>query len=56
MSMYLQREDKMNMVIAEYGQEKWRSMVEQLNDPDKIKWTYSHVIPNFLDLARDLKQ
>jgi homoserine O-succinyltransferase/O-acetyltransferase len=55
MSMYLQREDKMNMVIAEYGEEKWRSMVEQLNDPDKIKWTYSHVIPNFLDLAIDLK-
>jgi homoserine O-succinyltransferase len=55
MSMYLQREDKMNMVIEEYGEEKWRSMVEQLNDPDKIKWTYSHVIPNFLDLARDLK-
>jgi len=51
MSMYLQREDKMKMVIAEYGHEKWRSMVDQLNDPDKIKWTYSHVIPNFLELA-----
>jgi homoserine O-succinyltransferase len=55
MSMYLQREDKMNMVIAEYGELKWRSMLEQLTDPDKIRWTYSHVIPNFLDLATHLK-
>jgi GMP synthase-like glutamine amidotransferase len=51
MSMYLQREDKKNMVIAEHGEEKWRSMIEQLDDPDKIRWTYSHVIPNFLDQA-----
>jgi homoserine O-succinyltransferase len=48
MSMYLQREDKKKTVIAEHGEEKWRSMIEQLNDPDKIRWTYSHVIPNFL--------
>jgi hypothetical protein len=26
-------------------------MIDQLNDPDKIRWTYSHVIPNFLDYA-----
>jgi len=26
-------------------------MIEQLDDPDKIRWTYSHVIPNFLDNA-----
>jgi len=51
MSMYLQREDRKKMVIAEYGEDKWRSMIEQLNDPDKIRWTYSHVIPNFLDYA-----
>jgi homoserine O-succinyltransferase len=51
MSMYLQREDKKRTVIAEHGEEKWRSMIEQLNDPDKILFTYSHVIPNFLDNA-----
>jgi len=51
MSMYLQREDKKKTVIAEHGEEKWRSMIEQLDDPDKIRWTYSHVIPNFLDNA-----
>jgi homoserine O-succinyltransferase len=26
-------------------------MIEHLNDPDKILWTYSHIIPNFLDIA-----
>jgi len=51
MSMYLQRDDKRQTVIAEHGEEKWKSMIQQLNDPDKILWTYSHVLPNFLDLA-----
>lgn len=51
MSMYLQREDKKKTVIAEHGEEKWRSMIQQLNDPDKILWTYSHIIPNFLNSA-----
>ena len=51
MSMYLQRDDKKKNVIAEYGKEKWQSMIDQLNDPDKILWTYSHVIPNFLNIA-----
>jgi GMP synthase-like glutamine amidotransferase len=51
MSMYLQMEDKKNMVIAEHGEQKWESMIVQLNDPDKILWTYSHIIPNFLRLA-----
>lgn len=51
MSIYLQQEDRKNTVIAEYGEEKWKSMIAQLNDPDKIRWTYSHVIPNFLDYA-----
>jgi GMP synthase-like glutamine amidotransferase len=51
MTMYLLREDKSKTVIENHGEEKWRSMIEQLNDPDKIRWTYSHVIPNFLNIA-----
>jgi len=51
MSMYLQREDKKKTVIENHGEEKWKSMVEQLNDPDKIMWTYAHVLPNFLSIA-----
>lgn len=51
MSMYLQREDKKATVIENYGEEKWQSMVDQLNDPDKIMWTYSQILPNFLSEA-----
>lgn len=51
MSMYLQRQDKKEKVIADHGVEKWQSMVDHLNDPDKIRWTYSHIIPNFLNEA-----
>jgi homoserine O-succinyltransferase/O-acetyltransferase len=48
MSMYLQRDDKKKTVIENHGVNKWESMITQLNDPDKIRYTYSHVIPNFL--------
>jgi len=48
MSIYLRRDDRKQVVIAEHGEEKWKSMIDHLEDPDKIRWTYSHVIPNFL--------
>lgn len=51
MSLHLQTADKKKTVIANHGQEKWESMIEQLNDPEKISWTYSHILPNFLNLA-----
>jgi homoserine O-succinyltransferase/O-acetyltransferase len=51
MTMYLQREDKKTTVIENHGFEKWKSMIEHLNDPDKILWTYSHILPNFLSIA-----
>jgi homoserine O-succinyltransferase/O-acetyltransferase len=54
MSMYLQRADKKEAVIGEHGFEKWQSMIEQLNDPEKIRLTYSNVLPNFLDRALGL--
>lgn len=53
MSMYLQREDKKQTVIENHGEPKWQSMVEQLQDPEKIMWTYQHVLPNFLNLAME---
>lgn len=53
MSMYLQTEEKKKTVIENYGQEKWESMIDQLNDPDKISWTYSHILPNFLNIATE---
>lgn len=51
MSLYLQRDDKKKTVIDNHGEEKWQSMIDQLNDPDKILFTYSRLIPNFLSLA-----
>ena len=48
-SIRLQSDEKKKTVIENYGEEKWQDMVEHLNDPDKIMWTYSHVIPNFLN-------
>lgn len=51
MSMYLQKEDKKKTVIDNHGFEKWKSMIEHLEDPDKILYTYSHILPNFLHSA-----
>jgi GMP synthase-like glutamine amidotransferase len=51
MSMYLQTEEKKKTVIDNHGEEKWKSMIEHLNDPDKILWTYAHILPNFLNIA-----
>jgi homoserine O-succinyltransferase/O-acetyltransferase len=48
MSMYLQTEEKKKTVIDNHGFEKWKSMIEHLEDPDKILLTYSHILPNFL--------
>lgn len=51
MSMYLQTEEKKKTVIENHGEKKWKSMIEQLNDPEKILWTYAHILPNFLNIA-----
>lgn len=51
MSMYLQTEEKKQTVIENHGFDKWRSMIDHLEDPDKILWTYAHILPNFLDEA-----
>ncbi|MFZ1528577.1 MAG: GMP synthase [Ferruginibacter sp.] len=51
MSLHLQTPEKKKTVVENYGQEKWQSMIEHLNDPDKIMHTYAHVLPNFLNEA-----
>lgn len=53
MMVHLHTEERKETVIKNYGEEKWKSMIEHLNDPDKILWTYSHIIPNFLDIATE---
>ncbi len=56
MSMYLQTEERKKTVVENHGHEKWQSMIEQLDDPDKIMWTYAHILPNFLFLAMESMQ
>jgi homoserine O-succinyltransferase/O-acetyltransferase len=57
MSMYLQTEERKKTVVENYGFEKWQSMVEQLNDPEKIMYTYAHLLPNFFnEAAKHLQQ
>jgi homoserine O-succinyltransferase len=51
MSMYLQRADKKEIIIATHGESKWQNMLEHLSDPDKILWTYNCILPNFLNNA-----
>lgn len=48
MLQHLHSEEKKKTVIENYGAEKWQSMIEHLNDPDKILHTYAHILPNFL--------
>jgi homoserine O-succinyltransferase len=49
MSLHLQTEEKRKTVIESHGEDKLISMLRQLNDPDKIMWTQSHILPNFLN-------
>lgn len=45
---YFQQEEKMLAVIKEYGAEKYESMIDHLEDEDKIMLTESIIIPTFL--------
>ena len=56
MSLHLQTEEKRRTVIESYGLEKLNSMLEHLDDPDKIMWTYAHILPNFLNHSIELLQ
>jgi GMP synthase-like glutamine amidotransferase len=49
MSLHLQTEEKRKTVIESHGEDKLISMLQHLNDPDKIMWTQSHILPNFLN-------
>lgn len=50
---YFQQEDKMLAVIKEYGAEKYESMIDHLEDEDKIMLTESVIIPKFLKRAAE---
>jgi homoserine O-succinyltransferase/O-acetyltransferase len=51
MSIHLQTEERKKVVIDNHGEQKWKDMLDQLQDPEKILFTYSHILPNFLNAA-----
>lgn len=51
MSIHLQTEKRKQIVVENYGLEKWQSMIDHLGDPDKILHTYAFILPNFLNNA-----
>jgi GMP synthase-like glutamine amidotransferase len=50
-STLLLRDEKKKEVVNEHGLAKYKEMLEQLEDPDKVTLTQNTIIPNFLDLA-----
>lgn len=51
MLKHFQNADKRETVIKNHGEAKLQSMLEHLDDPDKIMWTNVNLIPNFLNEA-----
>ena len=51
MSRHFQDQERRDTVIKNYGEAKLQSMLEHLDDPDKIHWTNQNLIPNFLNEA-----
>ncbi len=51
MTKHLQSGEKKDIVINNYGVEKYNDMLESLNDPNKIMRTHSHILFNFLNLS-----
>jgi GMP synthase-like glutamine amidotransferase len=51
MHRYFRTEEKKQAVITNFGEKKYHSMIEHLEDPDKIMLTESVILPNFLEHA-----
>ncbi len=49
MLRYLKREDKKELITTNYGIDKYNSMVDHLDDEDKIMRTEHTILPNFLN-------
>jgi homoserine O-succinyltransferase/O-acetyltransferase len=53
MNIYFQQEEKRRSVIENHGEQKYREMINHLNDPDKIALTYQSILPSFLKTSVD---
>jgi GMP synthase-like glutamine amidotransferase len=48
---HMKTEEKKSQVIANFGEEKYNMMLDQLDDPEKIRLTHDTIIPLFLKSA-----
>ena len=51
MLVHYQNPDKIKQTIDAYGEAKYHTMIEGLNDPEKISKTHGEILPNFLKLS-----
>ncbi|MCY1521790.1 hypothetical protein D9M68_566210 [compost metagenome] len=51
MKMYLLQEEKKDIIIENHGEDKYRDMLNSLDDPERITLTQRIILPNFLDQA-----
>ena len=51
MKMYLLKDEKKHSIIGNHGEEKYTDMLESLDDPARIRFTQSVILPNFLNEA-----
>lgn len=51
MLKHLETPERKATVVETHGLAKWENMIEHLQDPDKILFTYSKILPNFLNEA-----
>jgi homoserine O-succinyltransferase/O-acetyltransferase len=51
MLVHLSEAEKRQQVIDNHGEEKYNSMIEHLNDEDKIVLTHDTILPKFLETA-----
>lgn len=48
---YLQRPDKKEMILTQYGQKVYDDMMHNTLDPDRLAHTRDHILPGFLQSA-----
>ncbi|GHB81811.1 type 1 glutamine amidotransferase [Persicitalea jodogahamensis] len=51
MLRHFQKDEKKEVIIKNYGEERYFEMIAHLNDPEKILLTENTILPNFLKIA-----
>jgi len=49
--LYFNEASNKQNIIKEFGIEKWERIINHLDETSPIQFTYTHLIPNFLDKA-----